>query len=231
MTTRAKVRDAAIMLFARDGFERTTVRQIAAEAGVSAALVIHHFGGKEQLRHACDDHILATWFTEQSAFTSGSVSEAVGQWQANVDRYRPYIDYFSLMINDGTPGGDRLFDRMVSEVEVFLAAGVAAGQLNESSDPEMLALVITMYGLAPLLMRAQLARVLGDEAVGEALAKRMTIPVLELYTHGLYADNSLLTAAREALGGTIDTRRTPKSDKGENDPNQDPDPPVNGSSN
>ena len=58
LTTRARIRDAAVDLFARDGFAHVTVRRIATEAGVSPALVIHHFGSKEGLRAACDAHVL-----------------------------------------------------------------------------------------------------------------------------------------------------------------------------
>ena len=35
------------------------MRAIAEAAGVSPALIIHHFGSKEGLRKACDDYIAA----------------------------------------------------------------------------------------------------------------------------------------------------------------------------
>ncbi|MEX0658697.1 MAG: TetR/AcrR family transcriptional regulator [Egibacteraceae bacterium] len=59
-TARARIRDAAITRFAEDGVAGTSVRAIAGQAGVSAALVIHHFGSKEALRAACDEHVAAT---------------------------------------------------------------------------------------------------------------------------------------------------------------------------
>src|SRR5271165_4409846 len=40
---------AALVLFARDGYERTSVDAIAAEAGVSKRTVYSHFGDKENL--------------------------------------------------------------------------------------------------------------------------------------------------------------------------------------
>jgi AcrR family transcriptional regulator len=48
-TTREQILAAARRLFAERGFQATTVRGIAAEAGVDAALVHHYFGNKEQL--------------------------------------------------------------------------------------------------------------------------------------------------------------------------------------
>ena len=47
--TRAAILDAARAHFARTGFERTPLRDIAAEAGVDVALVQRYFGGKEGL--------------------------------------------------------------------------------------------------------------------------------------------------------------------------------------
>ena len=57
LTARARIRDAAVARFGRDGF-RAPVRAIAEDAGVSAALVIHHFGSKDALRAECDEHVL-----------------------------------------------------------------------------------------------------------------------------------------------------------------------------
>ena len=57
-TARAVIRDEALRLFAARGPDAVTVRQIAAAAGVSPALVVHHFGSKEGLREVIDEHVL-----------------------------------------------------------------------------------------------------------------------------------------------------------------------------
>jgi hypothetical protein len=67
--------------------------------------------------------------------------------------------------------------------------------------------------------------VLGEPGLTPALIARMTLPTLELYTHGLYQTTDVLDAATAALAGRPDTTRGPRSDKGAGDPNQDPDPP------
>jgi TetR/AcrR family transcriptional regulator, mexJK operon transcriptional repressor len=46
---RADIRRAALHLFTRDGYERTSVDAIAAEAGVSKRTVYNHYGDKENL--------------------------------------------------------------------------------------------------------------------------------------------------------------------------------------
>ena len=47
--TRTAILEAARALFATEGYERTTVRDIAARAEIDPALVIRYFGGKEAL--------------------------------------------------------------------------------------------------------------------------------------------------------------------------------------
>jgi AcrR family transcriptional regulator len=47
--TRERIADAARRLFAERGFDRTSVRAVAAEAGVDPALVHHYFGTKQRL--------------------------------------------------------------------------------------------------------------------------------------------------------------------------------------
>ena len=44
LTARARIRDAALVLFAERGTNSTTVRDIAKAAGVSGGLLRHHFG-------------------------------------------------------------------------------------------------------------------------------------------------------------------------------------------
>lgn len=48
-TTRAAILATARSQFANHGFERTTIRSIAAAAGVDPALVMHYFGSKAEL--------------------------------------------------------------------------------------------------------------------------------------------------------------------------------------
>ena len=47
--TRADILEAARRRFATDGYERTTLRTIAADVGVDAALVSRYFGSKQDL--------------------------------------------------------------------------------------------------------------------------------------------------------------------------------------
>ncbi|NIK78680.1 AcrR family transcriptional regulator [Paenibacillus castaneae] len=51
-----KILLAAKKLFAQQGFEKTTIRQICEVAGANVALVSYHFGGKENMFGALFEH-------------------------------------------------------------------------------------------------------------------------------------------------------------------------------
>lgn len=228
LTTRARIRDAAIVLFGRDGFAATSVRAIAAVAGVSPALVLHHFGSKDELRAACDDYVLDEFLgrRDELAQSPERAAAMIRVWLSEFEQYRSLVDYLGRMATDETAAADELFDRLLAGTAAMFRTQVAAGIMRESSDPELLAAYVTTYGLAPLLLRRQLTRALGASGFDEALIRRSTLPILELYTHGLYTDDRYLVAARDALERTSG----PSSGKGDNDPHQDPDPPTTSAS-
>ena len=58
--TREALIRAGLDLFGRHGFEASSIRQIAQVAGVNSAGIAYHFGGKDGLRQACAEAVVAT---------------------------------------------------------------------------------------------------------------------------------------------------------------------------
>lgn len=69
-TNRLRILQAARKLFASQGFEGTTVRQICVEASVNVAMVSYYFGGKDKMFEA----IFEEWFPH---FTSEEYQEQI----------------------------------------------------------------------------------------------------------------------------------------------------------
>lgn len=67
LDTREKIVDAAILLFARNGYEGASTRAIATHAGLQHTLVTYHFKGKEGLWRAAISKLLVKY---RSAFES-----------------------------------------------------------------------------------------------------------------------------------------------------------------
>lgn len=200
LTARARIRDAAVAAFARDGYDAASLRAIAKEAGVSPALIVHHFGDKNALRTECDDHVVSVFTDEEHDLITAPTSDRIRTALHDLDRYGPYIDYLARMLVDGSPASDRLFDSFLARTRDVLAEQRDAGMLEPMSDPEMTTLLVTLIGLGPVVMRAQIARTLGTDQLSPAGLLRTTLPTLELLTHGIYSTTTLLDGAREALG-------------------------------
>lgn len=199
LTARARIRDAAIRAFARHGFAATSMRTIASDAGVSAALIVHHFGDKNALRTACDDYVVAAFTDDKHELIEAPTADRIRAALSDIDRYGPYIDYLGRMLGDSSPAADRLFDEILRLTRDTLEQQREAGLLVEMSDPEMSALLVTMMGLGPVMMRTQISRVLGQDQLSSAGLLRTTLPTLELLTHGIYASSVFLDGAREAV--------------------------------
>lgn len=55
--TKARIIETARVMFARDGFAKTALSEIVAEANVTTGAVYHHFGGKKALFVAVAEHL------------------------------------------------------------------------------------------------------------------------------------------------------------------------------
>ena len=199
LTARARIRDAAIAAFALVGFDAASMRSIAKDAGVSAALIVHHFGDKNALRTVCDDYVVSIFIDEEHDLIAAPTSDRIRTALHDLEHYGPYIDYLSRMLVDGSPAADRLFDSLLASTRGILDEQRAAGMLEPMSDPEMTTLLVTLIGLGPVVMRTQVARALGADQLRPEGLVRTTLPILELLTHGIYSTTALLDGARDAL--------------------------------
>src|SRR6202451_1714214 len=92
MTTTARIRDAAIEQWGQHGFN-VGLRAIAEAAGVSAALVIHHFGSKDGLRKACDDYVAEEIRSSKSEAMNSSDPATWFAAMAEIEEYAPLMAY------------------------------------------------------------------------------------------------------------------------------------------
>jgi AcrR family transcriptional regulator len=202
LTARARIRDAAITHFAEHGFTRANLRAIAGTAGVSSGLVVHHFGSKERLREACDEHVLGVLVRRARDVESDRRQDLFREYLADPEGYRLHLRYMARAIQDDTPAAGRFVDTLVEESEAILRAGIEEGSMRPSSDPRALAVLTVLTSITTLTMAPPFARALGQPEFGPDTLRRLALPTLELYTYGLYADDTALRAARDAVAGT-----------------------------
>src|ERR1700740_3710142 len=92
LTAAARIRDAAIEQFGEHGLG-VGLRSIAEAAGVSAALVIHHFGSKDGLRKACDDYVAEAIPSGKSEAVRSSDPATWFAAMAESEEYAPLMSY------------------------------------------------------------------------------------------------------------------------------------------
>ncbi|WP_324652469.1 TetR/AcrR family transcriptional regulator [Georgenia sp. H159] len=198
LTARARILHAAVRRFAADGMG-APLRAIAADAGVSAGLIIHHFGSGDRLRDACDRHVLAVTRRKESTLVAGAGGAgAMLAELAEIEGYAPVIGYVLRRLQAGGPLATQLVDDLVADAVEYLRAGEEAGTVRPSRDPEARARFITEMALGALLLQlpAQRERLDLDElsAWFRSYSDRTIGPTLELFTEGVLTDSTLLDA-------------------------------------
>src|SRR5215468_4170459 len=79
---RLRILGAAAQCFAKSGFARTRIDDVAIAAGVSRALVYNHFGSKEDLARSVRDHMLDEWTSavDRALADAETASDALAAW-------------------------------------------------------------------------------------------------------------------------------------------------------
>ncbi len=159
LTARARIRDAALRLFAERGVEGSTIREIARAAGVSGGLVRHHFGSKDDLRAACDSYAMNQMMRiKEQAVLEGQLA-GPGFMSTAQPAMLLLLKYFARCMIDGSPSAESMFDEMVELCEDWLAEH----HLGQMKDPQAYAALLVAMELGVLAMREQLSRALGSD--------------------------------------------------------------------
>ncbi|GAB2678734.1 TetR/AcrR family transcriptional regulator [Thalassiella azotivora] len=169
LTARARIRNAALRLLAERG-ESTSLREVAREAGVTPGLVVHHFGSRDGLRTAVEDHVIDLFRQtldavplEGSASQVGAARDAA---MADLLRGDPALmGYVRRLVMAPGPGDDRLVERVVGlsldQVRSLRAHGVT--KVGVSEQHQAVAMLVRQLGY--LLLEPVVER-MWAEAVG-----------------------------------------------------------------
>lgn len=198
LTTQARIREVALSLFPERGFSATTVRQIAGQAGVSPALVLHHFGSKEGLREACDRHVVARFREiKTNAIAGGMFSPAFlgGAMQES----EAIMKYLAWAIARNHPTASILYDEMLAEAITVTRTAVEQGYVTESEDLETRTALQMAMQLGLAVLHEHVERVTGIDLFDEGGIRRATPLLLEIFS-GLFDPE-----VRRRVEETLDT--------------------------
>ena len=193
---RERILDAAIAVFARDGYHGARISDIAREAGIAYGLVYHYFTNKEDILDSIFEERWGGFLAEIEGIADAP--QPAGQKLLSVatrilDGYRRRPDWVKVLVLDvqrssrfAEPSRLRAVGRLFRVVERVVRDGQREGAFRADLAPEVachvflgaLELVITGLVLEWTEMPA------GADA-REARARELASTVVELVLHGL----------------------------------------------
>ncbi len=186
----AQILSAAVRVLARQGYARTSLMDIAREAGMSKGAVHYHFPSKDDLMgavltHACDavrERTVAAWSGERAEALEALRASVRELWTARTrmsDEARVVADLLAQSLHD-----EKLRPRLADYYR--LAAAQVEEHLTEQS---------AQLGLRPRIAPALLARIviglldgLAMQQIvdGRALSEEEVLEAIELMALGLF---------------------------------------------
>ena len=189
--TRRTILEVARRLFAAHGFERTTVRAVAAQAGIDPSMVMRYFGSKEGLfAAAATSHLQVPDLGPVAASKRGEcmVRHFVDRWERN-----PEDDSLVFLLRTAVTNSDVAqqlqvnFNRLITEPVAAIGLD-QADRRGALIGTQLLGLALCRYvlGLQPITgaavedviadiapsVQLQLERGLADAKLGSAAARQ-----------------------------------------------------------
>ncbi|OBI14096.1 TetR family transcriptional regulator [Mycobacterium sp. E2327] len=145
-----RILDVAQRLLLRNGWRNTTLAQIAGEAGVTPAGLLHHFESKEQLLHAVLDARDQDDATH--ADRAGDLLAEIARVADRFDRAPEMVGTFTVLLVENilpdAPLHDRMLDRQRQAIDIvaeLIRLGQADGRYRTDIDPAVKAIEILAF--------------------------------------------------------------------------------------
>lgn len=192
LTALARIRNAALEGFARDGVAATTIRDVAKAAGVSPGLVQHHFKTKADLERGVNEYVLqiaveASEGLEDSAAetTTEELFLAMGERITELVRdHRSALLYVIRSAAAGEKAGLDIFDAFLALVNKHVERLGKEGTLRDDVDRLWLGLQVVILDLGTVLLGPAIDRHLPEPLMEPDQLERWRSASTELLRHG-----------------------------------------------
>jgi AcrR family transcriptional regulator len=185
-----RIRNAAMKILATHGASGTSLRAVAAAAGVSLGSVQHHFATKAGLVKAVDDWALAVVVTAITQPIPDTTPDSVAEIGDRVTRMiaeQPEIaDYIGRALIDGRPVGDMIFDSLLNSGMARWHRRSERGETRADLDLTWAAINSLVLALGALMMRGHIERHLPEPLTSPAQLERWQGSVNSLLREGLF---------------------------------------------
>lgn len=193
LTARARIRDAAIECFAEEGLG-ASFRAIAGRAGVSPALITHHFRSKQTLRAECDAEVLRRYRDLKLEAVADPGGYLVQRLTVPGEAATILV-YMLRAIHAGGEPARAFLEHLIDDGREVMAEAVRTGVIRPSYDEEARLRYLTYQTMGAMLVQFLLQPgVTPDEFVASQRSGQSDtiLPILELFTDGLLTSRDML---------------------------------------
>ena len=190
LTGKARIREAALELFATQGVAATSLRSVAKAAGVSPGLIVHHFDSKDGLCRAVDEAVVRRIEMALAEVpldgSGGDPFEERREMVTALLQGQPVLcEYLGRALAEDTEASAALFHRLFASASRDRAL-VEAGVMRAQSDPFWRVIQQMLLIIGPLMMRRLIERELGGSLLEDEHFKRWMRANTDLLRRGLY---------------------------------------------
>ncbi|PEG54084.1 TetR/AcrR family transcriptional regulator [Mycolicibacterium diernhoferi] len=185
-----KIRTAALRSFAACGTSATTLRGVAAAAGVSLGLVQHHFATKAGLIEAVDRYVLDVVITPMaqpvSDLAPDSVSEVGHRVQRIISDHPDIAAYLGRALVDGSQLGATIFDTLYEVGTLRWQTRLERGETRPDIDLQWAVINSMILALGTISMRGHIERHMSGAFTSSEQLHRWQESVNGLLRDGLF---------------------------------------------
>lgn len=189
-----RIRRAALKSFATRGAAATSLRSVAADAGVSLGLVQHHFATKAGLIKAVDDYVLSVVVEVVAAPVSAPPRDSLADMGSRVttliSEHPEVVDYYGRALVDGSPLGVTIFDTLSAFGMARWNQRKDTGEVRPDIDLTWATFNSLVLALGTLILRGHIERQMPDAFATQEGLDRWQDSVTMLLREGLFATPS-----------------------------------------
>jgi AcrR family transcriptional regulator len=185
-----RIRRAALKSFATRGAAATSLRSVAADAGVSLGLVQHHFETKAGLIKAVDDYVMSVVIEVVAQPVSAPPRDSVADMGSRIttllSEHPEVVDYYGRALVDGSPLGITIFETLSAFGTVRWNQRKDNGEVRADVDLTWASLNSLVLALGTLILRGHIERLIPDAFSTPAGLARWQGAVTTLLREGLF---------------------------------------------
>jgi AcrR family transcriptional regulator len=187
----AQIREVAVRLFAQNGAGETSIRMVAAAAGVSPGAVMHHYKTKAALERSVQEYVVAKIRDAiHGVGTDSDLLDALVSRRKAFDdllRAEPHLaEYLRRQLLGSDTGGADMFRFQIELVKAEMQTLVAAGFARDMDDPEIGIILYWLLVSSRVLIRPLLEQTLNLDLDEPADMSRLDRAEIDLLTRPLF---------------------------------------------